>query len=290
VNHLRSLNGIDEPGAANGDRVRTKRNEQAKYLANLVSGHLASEQSANWSLTDNLLVAGDMNAFDVNDGYSDSVNCIAGSPAFASQIYTTAAQIAVSSPCTAVSNLSLVNLTTTEVAERYSYSFAGIAQRIDHVLVNSSLNGRVRQFVYARNNADFPEGPAYRNDFNRPERYSDHDAPAVYIRLPMEVTSRTKVHTSAPTPKRAAGRYTATFSVTNTGTTRLTGPVYVFFHDLPAGVTLPGLPSYNGIPYATVNLPCGLAPGDTSNRASITFANPAHARISYTTRRYDGTY
>ncbi|MCU1330178.1 MAG: nuclease, partial [Bryobacterales bacterium] len=168
VNHLRSLNGIDEPGAANGDRVRTKRNEQARYLANLVSGHLASEQSANWSLTDNLLVAGDMNAFDVNDGYSDSVNCIAGSPAFASQIYTTAAQMAVSSPCTAVSNLSLVNLTTTEVAERYSYSFAGIAQRIDHVLVNSSLNGRVRQFVYARNNADFPEGPAYRNDFNRP--------------------------------------------------------------------------------------------------------------------------
>ena len=94
-NHLRSLSGIDEPGAANGDRVRTKRNEQAKYLGNLVSGNL-TEQTSNWSLTDNLLVAGDMNSFDVNDGFSDSVNCFAGSPAPANQEYLTAAQLAVS--------------------------------------------------------------------------------------------------------------------------------------------------------------------------------------------------
>ena len=289
VNHLRSLNGIDAPGTANGDRVRTKRNEQAKYLANLVTGNLASEQNVNWNLTDNLLVAGDMNAFDVNDGYSDSVNCIAGSPAPSSQIYTTAAQNNASSPCTAIPTLALTNLTTTDTAERYSYSFSGIAQRIDHVLVNGRLNPRVRQTTYVRNNADFPEGPTYRNDFNRPERYSDHDAPAVYIKLPVEVSSRTRVNARALL-YRATGRQNGTVSVTNTGATPLSGPVYVFFSNLPTGVTLPDLPQFNGVPYATINLPSGLAPGVTSGTAAVSFANPSHARIRYTTTRFDKNY
>ena len=287
VNHLRSLNGIDQPGTANGDRVRTKRNEQAKYLGKLVSGNLGSEQSTNWTSTDNLLVAGDMNAFDINDGYSDSVNCIAGSPAPASQIYTTQAQQNASSPCTAISGLSLTNLTTTDTAQRYSYSFSGIAQRIDHVLVNSILNSRVRQVTYTRVNADFPEGPTYRNDFTRPERYSDHDAPAVYIKLPVEVTSRSRVNATALALNRATGRQIGTITVTNTGTSALTGPVYVFFTNLPAGVTLPDLPQSNGIPYATITLPSGLAPGATSAPATISFANPTNARVAYTPKIYD---
>jgi predicted extracellular nuclease len=288
VNHLRSLNGIDAPGTATGDRVRTKRNEQAKYLANLITGNV--DQSTNWNLTDNLLVAGDMNAFDVNDGYSDSVNCIAGSPAPASQIYTTVAQNNASAPCTAVATLALTNLTTTDVAQRYSYSFSGIAQRIDHVLVNSKLSQRVRLTTYTRNNADFPEGPTYRNDFTRPERYSDHDAPAVYIKLPVEVTSRVRVNASALALNRATGRQNGTITVTNTGTAALTGPVYVFFNGLPAGVTLPDLPTSNGVPYATVNLPSGLAPGATSGTAAISFANPSNVRVSYTTKSFDTNF
>ena len=287
VNHLRSLNGIDAPGTANGDRVRTKRNEQAKYLGKLVSGNLGSEQSTNWSTTENLLVVGDMNAFDVNDGYSDSVNCIAGSPAPSSQIYATQAQLNASSPCTAISGLSLTNLTTTNTAQRYSYSFSGVAQRIDHILVNSILNSRVRQFAYTRVNADFPEGPTYRNDFTRPERYSDHDAPAVYLKLPVEVTSRSRVNATALALNRATGRQIGTITVTNTGSTALTGPVYVFFSNLPAGVTLPDLPQSGGIPYATINLSSGLAPGATSVPTTISFANPTNARVSYTTKIYD---
>ena len=286
VNHLRSLGSIDQPGSANGERVRTKRNEQAIYLAKLITGNL-SEQSTNWNLTDNLLVAGDMNAFDVSDGYADSVNCIAGSPAPANQLYLTALQLTVTTPCSAISTLALTNLTTTDTAQRYSYSFSGAAQRIDHILVNGKLNARVRQFAYARNNADFPEGSTYRNDFTRPERYSDHDAPAVYIRLPLEVTSRTRVNASPLVLNRATGRSNGTVTVTNTGSTSLTGPVYVFFNGLPAGVTLPDLPQSNGVPYATINLPSGLAPGATSPAVTISFANPANARIGYTTQRYD---
>jgi hypothetical protein len=288
ANHLRSLSGIDEPGAANGDRVRAKRNEQAKYLANLITGN--ADQTANWNLTDNLVIVGDFNAYQVNEGYVDVMNCIAGNPADANAQYTTAAQSAVSPACTAIPVPSLTLLTLANPAGLYSYSFSGTAQTIDHVLLNSKANARFRQIVYARNDADFPEGPTYRNDATRPERVTDHDMPVVYLRLPVEVTSRTKVNASGILLNRATGRYNGTISVTNTGAAALTGPVYVFFKNLPAGVTLPDLPQYNGVPYATINLPSGLAAGATSGTVTISFLDPSAARIGYTTQTFDRSF
>ena len=263
VNHLRSLNGIDEPGATNGDRVRSKRNDQAKYLANLING-TSGDHGANWNLADNLIVVGDFNAFYVNDGYADVMNCITGNPAPANQQFFTAAQLAVGSPCTPILNPPLTNLTNLDPAAFYSYSFAGTIQTLDHVLLNTKAYGRYRQLVYARNDADFPEGPTYRNNFNRPERVSDHDMPVLYLRLPVEVTSRTRVNASAVVQNRATGRFTSNISVTNTGSAALTGPVYVFFSNLTPGVTLPDLPTYNGQPYATINL--GAEPGARRNQ------------------------
>ena len=70
VNHLRSLNGIEAPGAGNGDQVRAKRNQQAIYLAKLING-TSGEQSTNWNTADNLVLVGDFNAYHVNDGYVD---------------------------------------------------------------------------------------------------------------------------------------------------------------------------------------------------------------------------
>jgi predicted extracellular nuclease len=289
VNHLRSLSGIDEPGTTNGDRVRSKRNDQAKYLANLING-TGGEQSTNWNTTDNLIVVGDFNAFFVNDGYADMMNCIAGNPAPADQQFFTAAQLAAGSPCTPILNPPLTNLTSQNPATFYSYSFAGTIQTLDHVLLNTKALSRYRQLVYARNDADFPEGPTYRNNFNRPERVSDHDMPVLYLRLPVEVTSRTRLNASAVVQNRATGRFTSNISVTNTGTAPLTGPVYVFFSNLTPGVTLPDLPVYNGQPYATVNLSGGLAAGATSSTLTISFANPSNARIGYTTGRFDGSF
>ena len=289
VNHLRSLNGIDEPGTANGDRVRSKRNEQARYLANLINGS-SGDQAVNWNEADNLVAVGDFNAFHVNDGYADVMNCIAGNPPPANQQYFTPAQLAAGQPCAAILNPPLVNLTTLNPAARYSYSFAGIIQTLDHVLLNTKAYSRFRQIVYARNDADFPEGPTYRNDFNRPERVSDHDLPVVYLRLPVEVTSRTQLNASWLMFDRATGRYNSFINVTNQGSAPLTGPLYVFFSDLAEGVTLPGLPTFNGQPYATIDLGAGLAPGDTSPAVAISFANPSNARIAYTTTRFDGSY
>jgi predicted extracellular nuclease len=289
VNHLRSLGGIDEPGTTNGDRVRAKRNVQAKYLANLING-TSGDQSTNWNIADNLVVVGDFNAFYVNDGYADVMNCIAGNPAPANQQFFTAAQLAVDSPCTPILNPPLTMLTGMNPAGLYSYSFSGTIQTLDHVLLNSKVYARFRQIAYARNDADFPEGPTYRNDFNRPERVSDHDMPVLYIRLPVEVTSRSQLNASAVVLNRATGRYTSNISVTNTGAAPLSGPVYVFFSNLTAGVTLPDLPIYNGQPYATINLGAGLAPGATSSTVTISFLNPANARIGYTSTRFDGSF
>jgi predicted extracellular nuclease len=289
VNHLRSLNGIDEPGAGNGDQVRTKRNQEAKYLANLING-TSGEQSTNWNLTDNLVLVGDFNAYHVNDGYADVMNCIAGNPPAANTQYFTAAQLAVDSPCTPILSPALTILTALNPAVYYSYVFGGSIQTLDHVLLNSKLLPRFRQLAYARNDAEFPEGPVYRNDFNRPERVSDHDMPVAYFNLPMEVSSRTRLNASAPALNRATGRYTANISVTNTGSAALTGPVYVFFGSLTTGVTLPDLPVANGQPYATITLGSPLAPGATSGTVSISFLDPTNARIGYTTTRFDGSY
>jgi hypothetical protein len=114
--------------------------------------------------------------------------------------------------------------------------------------------------------------------------------PVVYLRLPVEVTSRTKVNSTPITLNRSTGRYTTKVSVTNTGAAPLTGPVYVFFKNLPAGVTLPDLPQYNGVPYATINLPAGLAAGATSATVTISFADPSNARITCTFQTFDVSF
>lgn len=289
ANHIRSLSDLDAPGDT-GDFPRTKRNEQALYLARLLSGNLPTEQTDNWNATDNLIVTGDFNAYQFNDGYVDVLGCVAAAPSAPDAQYFTAAQLAVTAPCGTVFTPALTNLTTTDAAQRYSYTFSGAAQRIDHILVNTRMLPRVRQFAYARNNADFPEGPTYRNDTTRPERVSDHDMPMVYLKLPVEVTSRTRLNATAPFLNRATGRYNGTISVTNTGAAALAGPIYVFFRNLPAGVTLPDLPQSDGVPYATINLPAGLAPGATSATVTISFADPSNVRIGYTSARFDGQF
>jgi predicted extracellular nuclease len=289
VNHLRSIGGVDTPGVSNGDQVRTKRNQQAIFLAKLITG-TSGEQSTNWNALDNLVLVGDFNAFQFNDGYGDLMNCIAGQPPPANTQYFTAAQLRVDAPCGPLVSPPLHLLTQENPAGYYSYSFDGSTSTLDHVLINANLKPRFRQLFYARNNADFPDGPTYRNDFNRPERVSDHDMPVLYLKLPVEVTSRTRLNVSQPAFNRRPGRHTEYISVTNTGTAPLTGPVYVFFHDLPSGVKLTDMDAANGVPYAQIDLATPLAPGETSGKVAVRFTNASNVRIGYTTRRFDGTY
>ncbi len=163
LNHLRSLSGIDDPD--DGVRVRAKRRAQAEFVAQWVQ----ARQSANPS--EPLLLLGDFNAFEFNDGHADVMGTITGRPAPVGAVVLASADFV---------EPDLVNLTELlPVTERYSYSFDGNVQAIDHLLVNKAMLPRVARHGYARSNVDFPE--SYRSDFNRPERISDHDAAVAWI-------------------------------------------------------------------------------------------------------------
>ena len=166
VNHLRSLSGVDDP--VDGNRVRTKRRAQAEYLANLIQARQVSDP------TERIVSLGDYNAFEFNDGYVDSVGTIKGTPTPANQVVLASADLV---------NPDLTDLIASAAADqRYSFSFDGNAQALDHELITSNLLTRFAHMNYARNDADFPE--SFRNDSNRPERISDHDMAVAYFTFP----------------------------------------------------------------------------------------------------------
>ena len=195
VNHLRSLNGIDD--SASGPRVRAKRAAQAEYLADLIQDLQLANPSAR------VLAIGDFNAFEVNDGYVDSMNTIRGAP-------SPADQVVLASPDLVDPNLTNL-LTLLPSSQRYSYVFDGNAQVLDHALASAALMPWVSRFTFARLSADFPD--TLRNDPNRPERLSDHDASVTYIALG---TARVSVRVLSQTP-RAGSQMSVTLQVTNAG-------------------------------------------------------------------------
>ncbi len=78
ANHLRSLNGIDDP--IDGARVRAKRKAQAEFLADLIQ----ARQTANPA--EHIVVVGDFNAFSFSDGYVDVTGTVRGTPAAPSNV------------------------------------------------------------------------------------------------------------------------------------------------------------------------------------------------------------
>jgi hypothetical protein len=185
INHLRSLGSVNDAAAApaglcagpnftsNGDRVRRKRQQQAEFLANLVQGRQVGNP------TENIIVVGDFNAFEVNDGYGDSMGVITGSPAADATTIVPGDGIDLVTP-------DLVNLgqaLSNPPAERYSYVFDGNAQNLDHALVSASVIAAAptTRLEHARINADF--GEDNRADPLIPVRLSDHDALVVFVPL-----------------------------------------------------------------------------------------------------------
>ena len=180
VNHLRSMGDVDSSAAGsngwatNGARVRAKRLAQALDLADLVQDLQVATP------TERIILVGDFNAFDVNDGYGHSMATIAG---------TTFADDTTAVPGDGTNTVEpdLVNLISTVAAtERYSFVFEGTIQSLDHVLVNGAIvtSTVARRLEHARINADFPEinrgatvGPAAAT------RLSDHDPLVSYFQV-----------------------------------------------------------------------------------------------------------
>jgi hypothetical protein len=161
VNHLRSLNDVDDP--VDGARVRAKRGFQAEFLTNYIAARHPK---------DRIISVGDYNAFQFNDGYVDSIGTILGRP-------TPRDEVVFASDDLLNPNLrDLVEVVSAE--QQYSFTFDGNAQALDHILITANLLERLRSMSYGRNGADFPE--SYRNDAMRPERISDHDMPVASFR------------------------------------------------------------------------------------------------------------
>ncbi|MBS1787862.1 MAG: HYR domain-containing protein [Acidobacteria bacterium] len=206
VNHMRSLNGVDDNSAGSngwstvGARVRAKRLAQAFDLANIVQ----TRQTNNPN--ERIILVGDFNFFEVNDGYVDSMSTILGTPVPDNQTVVPGDGVDLVNP-----DLSLILDT---LLQRYSYNFDGSAQSLDHLIVNSALisGTAARRVEHPRINSDFPETD--RNGSTT--RLSDHDPLVGFFQIPnCTLTCPTNILTTA-----AAGQCSAvvTFAPTTGGT------------------------------------------------------------------------
>ena len=179
VVHQRSLNDVDseENGSSGwltlGHRVRAKRQAQADYLATLVAGLQSGDP------TRNLIVFGDFNAFQFNDGLVDAMGTTTGLP-------SPDDETAVDGDGADLVEPNLYNLTLlSEPAERYSFVFDYQAQSLDHVLVNDALVDSPLvtgiELSHARINTDLPE--IARSEDGTPSRLSDHDPKVLLVRI-----------------------------------------------------------------------------------------------------------
>ncbi|HEY0505950.1 MAG TPA: lamin tail domain-containing protein [Lysobacter sp.] len=268
VNHLRSLNDIDSvaPGSngwsTDGARVRAKRGAQAAYLAALVQSLQQTNPAGK------IVLVGDFNAFEFNDGYVDVLGVIKGEEAPEDQVLTW-----VDSPLTTplVDGSELI----ADPAQRYSYVFAGSAQTLDHVLVNEALllGASTVSVEHARINAEF--GVDHFGDTSVPLRVSDHDPVRVRIRVPEFRSANLSVTVSAtPATLRAGEAATWTATVNNAGPNAADGAAVAFAFDasvaptvdVPGGWTCAAPVQDNG----TTTVACTIASFATRGSATFT--------------------
>ena len=164
VNHLKSYRGINSE--ENGAHTQNKRRLEAEWLAKFV------EERQKTDPAERIIVCGDFNAFQFNDGYNDLIGILKGR-----------SNQDVVAPSKTAYNTGLVDLIDymPDPKDKYSYSYDGSAQALDHILITKNLGPWVKKFGYARVDADFPV--VWSNDPTRPERVSDHDVPVVFLNL-----------------------------------------------------------------------------------------------------------
>ena len=127
-------------------------------------------------------------------------------------------------------------------AQRYSYSFEGNAQTLDHVLVNESLvMDAALRVDHARINADF--GVDNFGDATLAVRSSDHDPVRLSIRVPSFARADLSATVSADRADANVGdtvRYTATVRNAGPGAASPAAFAFVFSAELsPSLATLP---------------------------------------------------
>jgi uncharacterized repeat protein (TIGR01451 family) len=226
VNHLRSLGSVDDDVTPNGtgtagSRVRAKRKAQAEFLAN----YIQSRQTADPN--EKIVTVGDMNAFQINDGYVDMIGTILGTPSPDDQTVVPGDGADLVNP----DQTDLVN--TLPGDQRYSYSFDGNAQVLDHVIVNPNAMSILSRFTYAREDADQPVSDYA--DGNIPDRISDHDQPIAYFSLVPTEPDVAITKSADHNPVAVEFNFNYNIMVTNTGSPASN---VVVTDPLPSQVTL----------------------------------------------------
>ncbi|MCR6663349.1 MAG: lamin tail domain-containing protein [Luteimonas sp.] len=201
VVHQRSLIDIASDAAGSGGwitagaRVRAKRQAQADYLAGVVNDMQTADP------TRKIVLLGDFNAFEFNDGYADAMGTVSGMPSADDET-------AVDGDGADLVEPNLLNATLlADPAERYSYVFEYNAQSIDHILVNEAIIASPvvtgLDIGHARINADFPE--VARNETDSPTRLSDHDPVVLLIRIAAVAFANLSIEVEAVEPSVIAG-------------------------------------------------------------------------------------
>ena len=209
VVHQRSLSGIeDDTGGASGwistgARVRAKRQAQAEFLAGLVQGIQQADPARG------LVVLGDFNAFEFNDGHVHAMGVVTGQP-------SPDGETAVDGDGVDLVDPDLRNTTLdADADQRYSFVFDYQAQTLDHILVNRALLESPavagHAVSHARINADFPE--IARNEADTPTRLSDHDPTLLLVRMAPVQHADLVVTAEADATETAVGR-TMAFAAT----------------------------------------------------------------------------
>ncbi len=220
VNHLRSLNGVDDP---TDGRVRSKRRAQAEYLAGLIQARQTADPG------ERIISIGDYNAFEFNDGYVDVIGTVKGQPAAPGDVTLASADLV---------NPDLVDLVDlVPTADRYSYVFRGSAQVLDHALVGQALAPYLSEdgVQFGRTDADFPETHRT-NPLTPSARLSDHDPLVAYFTLPAPASTTTAISASR-NPSAFGQPVTFTALVTAHGAPVADGTI--LFEEAGAGLAAP---------------------------------------------------
>jgi len=276
INHLRSLSGVNDttPGsngwATDGERIRAKRLKQAESLAALIQ----ARQIANPN--EKIMLLGDFNAFEFSDGYVDSMGIITGQETATGTVVNHSGFV-VSTP--------LTNMTTVSApADKYSFSFDGSSQSLDHAVVNEALlmDADIRS-EHARLNSDFAEilfgvyTQTVAGVYDVPARVSDHDPVVLYVKPKGFMNVDLSIGVSNPDNSINAGGST-TFTVVADNTDEGTG-----VDNANASLVLDA--AINGV---NVTAPAGwtcaspvvAAASTTINCSAVTFAALAEASFS----------
>lgn len=182
----------------------------------------------------------------------------------------------------------------------YSYVFNGEAGYLDHALASAALSPQVADAAEWHNNADEPPVVDYNTDgkvedkyTSAPYRASDHDPVVISLNLQApytDVSSNIRTVAAALVYNRSTAKWSGNLTLTNTGSTALTGPFQVQFDGLVTGATLvDAAGSHDGSPYLTVNQST-LAPGATLT-VPTAFTKTGGGNVTYSAVKiYSGNF